>query len=306
MTAPAAPRPVFGNYELWSLIGKGGMAQVYLGRVLAGPRAGQPVAIKRLQPHLAKDPDCIDLFTSEADLSRMLRHPNIVEVFEAGELNDVWFIAQEYVEGRDVGQVVAEAAKRGRPLPLDFVLNVVVKVLDALHHAHEAKGPTGRPLNVIHCDVSPSNVFLSKAGAVKLGDFGIAKIRALEPREDRELLWGKLSYLSPEQLAGLRYDRRADVWSVGALTYELLSGQKPFADKDPNVLKAAIREARLPPPIPRELPGGLESAVLHAFGKLPEDRYPTARAFADALRPYQRPGGDDDAVVAALLCELFP
>src|SRR5690606_2963090 len=185
----------FGNYEILARIGRGGMAEVSLARIVEGPRAGQEVALKRLLPELAKNPQYVDLFCGEADLSRMLVHPNIVRVYEAGAAEDTYYIAMERIDGRDLGQILARCRERRIVLPVDFALFLIHELLQALAAAHTAKGPNGQFLNVVHCDVSPSNVFISRMGEIKLGDFGIAKVWALDPSK-RKGLWGKVHYAS--------------------------------------------------------------------------------------------------------------
>lgn len=302
---PAAPK-IFGHYELLGLLGRGGMAEVYRARAISGPRAGEIVALKRLLPELTSDPECVDLFTGEADLSRLLKHPNIVEVIEAGDVDDVWFLVLEYVEGRDLSAILTRCRERHILLPVDFAIYIARALLDALDCVHEAKGPAGQPLNVVHCDVSPSNVFISKLGEIKLGDFGIAKVRALDKWDEGELVWGKLSYLSPEQLGGRLYDRRADIWGAGSLIYEMLTNRKPFVAKNADELKAAIKSGR-PHSITasRSVSRGLEDAILKALEKSPDDRYPTARAFSDALAPFFQSDIGTPLGIAAVVRGLF-
>src|SRR5690606_3259028 len=185
----------FGNFEILARIGRGGMAEVSLARFVEGPLAGQEVALKRLLPELAQNPQYVYLFCGEADLSRMLVHPNIVRVYEAGAAEDTYYIAMERIDGRDLGQILARCRERRIVLPVDFALFLIHELLQALAAAHTAKGPNGQFLNVVHCDVSPSNVFISRMGEIKLGDFGIAKVWALDPSK-RKGLWGKVHYAS--------------------------------------------------------------------------------------------------------------
>lgn len=282
------------------------MAEVFRATVLAGPRQGDTVALKRLLPELASDPECIELFAGEADLSRLLKHPNVVEVIEAGEVDEVWFLALEYVEGRDLSAILTRCRERHILLPVDFSIYIIRALLEALAFVHDAKGAAGQPLNVVHCDVSPSNVFISKLGEIKLGDFGIAKVRALDKWEDGDLVWGKLSYLSPEQLAGKLFDRRADLWSVGALLYEMLTNRKPFVAKNADELKQAIKTAR-PHSITsaRNVSVGLEKVLFKALEKDPKARWSSAAEFADALSPYFQTDVGTPLGIAAVVRGLF-
>src|SRR6267378_4271884 len=154
------------------------MAEVYKARVVEGPRANRVVALKRLTPRLASDPEAVDLFCGEADVSAMLKHPHIVEVFEAGVVGEVYYLAMEYVDGRDLALILGRCRERKIFLPVNFAVHIAMATLDALVYAHAARGPSGMHLNIVHCDVSPSNLFISRLGEIKLGDFGIAKARS--------------------------------------------------------------------------------------------------------------------------------
>ncbi len=306
MPAPVENAHVFGKYELLSRLGKGGMAEVFKARVVSGPNAGEVVALKRLLPELAQDPECLDLFTNEADLSRLLQHPTIVQVVDAGEVNDVWYLAMEYIDGRDLGVVLTRCRERHILLPIDFAIYIARKLLEALAFVHDAKGPGGQPLNVVHCDISPSNVFISKNGEVKLGDFGIAKVRSLDKWDDGELVWGKLSYLSPEQLTGQIFDRRADLWGAGTLLYEMLTNRKPFVGKNAAELKGAIKGGKpLSITSSRNVSVGLEQVILKALSKRPKDRYATAGEFSDALGQHFQSEIGTPLGIAAVVRGLF-
>lgn len=313
-SSPAQPLPSsrtvvparFGRYELQALIGRGGMAEVFRAQILTGARAGEVVALKRLLPELATDAECVDLFTGEADVSRLLKHPNIVEVLEAGEVDDVYYMAMEYVEGRDLAAVLARCREKHILLPVDFAIYIARALLDALAFVHDAAGPNGQKLKVVHCDVSPSNVFISRNGEVKLGDFGIAKVRSLDRWDGGDLVWGKLSYLSPEQLTGGEFDQRADLWSAGSLLYEVLTNRKPFAARSAEELKEAIRTARpFSLTSARSISQGLERAILKALEKDPDRRYRSAGEFSEALSPFFQSEIGTPLGIAAMVRGLF-
>lgn len=294
----------FGHYELQTLVGRGGMAEVYQALELAGPRAGRPVAIKRLLPKLERDPDYVRLFIGEAELSRRLRHPNIVEVIESGVAEGEHFMAMEYVDGRDLARILRRCQERRILLPIDFALFLGVTLLEALSFAHAAPGDDGRPLGIVHCDVSPSNLFISKTGEIKLGDFGIARARTVEPRSGE--LHGKVHYLSPEGLHG-EMDRRVDLWAAAVTVYQLLLNQRPFTGKNAEEIGLAILSTS--PPALRErrpeIPAALDAAVMRGIAPDPAERYPSAAHFALALRPHFDERIGNPLAIAAVVRGLF-
>src|SRR3954463_16433681 len=190
------------------------MAEVYKARAVEGPRANQVVALKRLTPLLTTDAEAVDLFCGEADVSSMLKHGNIVEVFETGVVGEVYYLAMEFVDGRDLALILARCRERAIFLPIPFAVHIALSILDALTYAHEARGPSGMHLNIVHCDVSPSNLFISRLGEIKLGDFGIAKVRSLGDGDQNGTLWGKLAYLAPEQLERRPLTTQVDLWGA--------------------------------------------------------------------------------------------
>lgn len=293
----------FGNYEIVGLLGKGGMAEVYRARVLGGPREGWQVAIKRLLPELAQDPDYVDLFASEADLSRFLDHPNIVKVLEVGVLEGVYFIVMELVDGRDLGQILRRCKSRGIPLPVDFAVYLGRVLLEALAYAHEATGPSGQHLGIVHCDVSPSNLFISRVGEIKLGDFGIARAKAgaMDPK-----LLGKPYYLSPEVLDG-DVTPEADLWACAVSLYELLTLERPFQGKTPQEVFAAIRGRMMTPirELRTDISSGLESIFEKAFAEDRSERFQSAAEFAEALTPLYDETVGTPLGIAAVVRGLF-
>lgn len=295
----------FGQYELKALVGKGGMAEVFRASPLSGARKGRLVAIKRLLPQFASDAEYVELFVSEADLTRMLRHPNIVEVFETGEIEGQYFMAMEYIDGRDLGLVLRRCRERKILLPVDFAVFLVVTLLEALGYAHSATSKTGKPLGIVHCDVSPSNLFVSRVGEVKLGDFGIAQVKSRDG-EDVAKVWGKPYYLSPEACDG-KVDASADLWAAGATLYELLGNQRPFVGSNPDEVMRLIKKAepkliRLHRP---EVSEALEEVLLVALARRKEERYPDAASFIQALHPHYDERIGNPMAIAAVVRGLF-
>ncbi|HET9597877.1 MAG TPA: serine/threonine-protein kinase [Anaeromyxobacteraceae bacterium] len=269
-----------GGYDIQARIGRGGMAEVLLAREVGGPRAGAPVVVKRLLPALARDAECRALFGREAELARSLDHPGLVRALGAGAEEGIPYLVLEYVDGRDVSRLLAACAGRRIRLPVDFAAYVAHEVARALDHAHRLAGRDGRALGLVHCDVSPSNVFVSRAGAVKLGDFGVARLAG---EAGRRPAFGKVRYLAPEQLAGGPVAPRTDVFGLGATLHELLTGAPAFPGDDPDaVARHILRGERRPPSRDRpEVPPALDEVVLRALAV--EDRTPDAAALATAL-----------------------
>lgn len=309
MTEPSpakAPPQRFGRFEIQELIGRGGMAEVYRARILSGNRTGEEVALKRLLPELATDLQYVDFFTSEADLSRLLVHPNIVEVIEAGVVADTYYMAMEYIDGRDLGAIMGRCREKKILLPVDFCCFLADVLVAALGYAHQAKGASGDALHVVHCDVSPSNMFISKIGEVKLGDFGIARVRQLD-KGTGGLVWGKLSYLAPEQLTGGKVDGRTDLWAAGAVLYELLTNHKPFTGKDQDAIADAILGQAPPPPrlYRPEVSPELEKVVIRSLEKEPHKRFQSGQEFLDALRPLYEKHIGNPLAIASVVRNLF-
>lgn len=304
-TLPPAAR--FGPFEVHHLLGRGGMAEVYKARFIEGPHQGKTVALKRLMPRLVADPEALDLFTSEADVSRLLKHPNIIQVLEAGAVEEVYYLAMEYIDGRDLGQILARCRERRIFLPVPFAVHIAISVLDALGYAHEAKGPTGMPLKVVHCDISPSNLFISRLGEIKLGDFGIAKVRALGDADESGTLWGKLPYLAPEQLDRAPLTPQVDLWGVATILYEGLANRRALQGPNSQAMQAALRKAEIPhmEAFRPELPPGLGALVRKALSLRPQDRFANAAEFMDALKPFHDEMVGGQLGIASVVRGLF-
>lgn len=294
----------FGRYEILSMIGRGGMAEVYRARVADGPHAGELVALKRLQPEHSQDLAYVDLFTGEADLGRLLVHPHIVQLLDAGLIDDTYFIAMEYVPGHDLASTLYRCQELQVVLPVEVAVYIVHCILEALAYAHAAFSPTGTLLRLVHCDVTPSNVFISHEGEVKLGDFGVARARAVVGEGQS---YGKPSYLAPEQIAGAVVDPRVDLWAVAVILYEILAGRRPYRGETPERIAQEILRAR-PQPIREirpQVPEGIGEALEIAFQRDPEARFQTAEFFLEALEPFLVPSIGNARSLASLNRWLF-
>ncbi len=307
MTTPLTPRPtrVFGNYELLAPLGKGGMAEVFRARVLSGPYEGWNVAVKRLLPSLTGDPASVESFFRESDLSLQLDHPNIVKVLDGGIAEGTYYITMELVDGRDLAQILRRCKQRGIHLPLDFAVYLGKVLLEALAYAHTALDSRGSPLGIVHCDVSPSNIFISRLGEIKLGDFGVARVFVDGSRDGGEVL-GKPYYLSPESLRGI-VTPEADLWAATVVLYELLTLERPFTGNTPEEVFFNIRHRRYRPinMLRPEVPELLEELVARGFAARIEDRFATAEAYAQALTPHYDERVGTPLAIAAVVRGLF-
>jgi serine/threonine-protein kinase len=283
------------------------MAEVYKARVIEGPRAGQLVAVKRLTPKLTTDPEAVDLFCGEADVSSMLKHPHIVEVFEAGVVGEVYYLTMEYVDGRDLALILARCRERKIFLPVNFAVHIGLAALDALGYAHVATGPTGMHLNIVHCDVSPSNLFISRLGEIKLGDFGIAKVRSLGGDDANSTLWGKLAYLAPEQLERKPLTAQVDLWGAATILYECLTNHRAIQGATSEAMQDSLRNGRIPglESLRPDVPPGLSDVVHKALQIDPALRYATAPEFAQALRPFHDEISGGALGIASVVRGLF-
>jgi serine/threonine-protein kinase len=267
-------------------------------------RPGDLYAVKRLLPTLAEDPELVRLFLDEARVGAQLDHPGLVRVHELGKLGAVYFIAMDHVAGRDLRALQERLRRRGERLPVELAAHLALRAAEALDHAHRACGADGRPLRVVHRDVSPGNLLVGLDGAVRLIDFGIAQAA---PRADAPALRGKVAYLSPELVRGLPVDRRSDVFSLGVVLHELLSGERLFAQGSEQAALERVRAAEAPPPsrLNPAVPPELDRVVLRALAREPEARFAWASELGDALAPWA-PGAEGEPLLAALVGRLFP
>lgn len=271
------------TYEILGKLATGGMAEVFLARAGTSETV---VVLKRILPHLAEDAEFVRMFRDEAHLALRLRHPNIVRAIDIGE-GDEHFFTMEYVHGEDLRGIVDAARARGENIPLPHILTIALGLTAALHHTHEQTDEHGRPLHIVHRDVSPTNVLVGYDGTVKLVDFGVAKAAAGTHVTRAGTLKGKLAYMSPEQCRADEVDRRSDVFSVGILLYELTTLTRLFTgDNDIAVLHEVMQGVKTPPStLRRGYPPALERIVLGALRTDLDARYPTAQAVhADLAR----------------------
>ena len=290
MTTPAGtlvPRDArdFGSYQLLAKLATGGMAEIFLARRTgAGPR--DLLVVKRILPHLAEDEHFVMMFRDEADLASKLVHKNVCQVHAFGEYASTWFIAMEYLHGVPLSRMMTRLSKLGKMLDVRIVAGIIVQACEGLHAAHEARGPDGQPLSLVHRDVSPPNIMVCAGGVVKLLDFGIAKARGANSRTRTGTVKGKNAYMSPEQILGKSLDRRSDVFALAVVMYEMLAIRRLFHRESDFLTFKAITEEPIPDIRERrpDLPPGMRAALLQAMARDPNGRFDTAQAFGNAIR----------------------
>ncbi|HEX5655750.1 MAG TPA: serine/threonine-protein kinase [Polyangiales bacterium] len=281
------PRP-FGAYTLLRRLAVGGMAEIYVAKTRGLGGFEKLTALKLVHAHLSADAQFVRMLIDEAKILVLLTHANIAQVFDLGNVEDRYFIAMEYVDGVDLQGLARAADRLGSPLSVPLCCFVVAEMLNGLDYAHRKRDPSGRPLGIVHRDISPQNVVVSRAGEVKLVDFGIAKTNLRAERTEVGVIKGKYGYMSPEQAWADPTDKRSDVFSAGVLLYELLTTSTLYSAKSVAELIAKVRRAEIPPPrsLRKEIGEELSGIVMRALALEPSDRYQTALEMGDALREY--------------------
>ena len=276
----------FGKYQLIRRIGAGGMAEVFLARTSVAQGLTKQLVIKKIHPAFARSRQFAAMFVDEARIALGLNHPNIVQVFDFGQMGETYFLAMEYVEGLDLLRLMQEVARRRAAIPFGLCAYAVQQVAKGLDYAHRKTDDFGEPLGIVHRDISPQNVLLSFDGAVKIVDFGIA--RARDVHEEEGVVKGKFAYMAPEQARGELVDRRADVYSAGVVLFELATGRPLHPGKGKEVLEQ-VKAGAIPRPrdVNPEIPDALEEIILKALTFHKDDRYQTGRDFQNALGRFQ-------------------
>ncbi len=286
------------------------MATVYLGRLSGAGGFQRFVGIKRLHPHLAREPEFIEMFLEEARLAARIHHPNVVPILEIGTSEQGYYIVMEYVEGDTLANLIARAVQRGERVPVRVAVRILVDVLAGLHAAHELADDDGKPLGIVHRDVSPQNILIGVDGSARLTDFGVARATSKLSTTRTGQLKGKLAYMAPEQARGTKdIDRRADVFAAGVVLWEALEGRRLFkGDGEADTLNKVLYEP-IPPleDFEGSVPAAIEVALDQALDRERLRRYATAAAFAEALESAVRDVGDvaTHKDVAAYLDEIL-
>jgi hypothetical protein len=301
---PAAEK-TFGRYTLLDRLGQGGMAEVYTAVTFGARGFRRKFVVKRLRPELAREPAVVDQFIDEANLASTMVHSNIVPVFDFGNVDDEYFLAQEYILGRDLARFTRQSlARDARPAPAPAVLYIAFETLKALEYAHTKTSDAGAPLGIVHRDVSPGNILVSARGEVKLFDFGIVKAEGRVTKTESGVVKGNVTFMSPEQARGGDIDARADLFSLGLVMFYVLTGRALYSGTTTYdlLVRAATGPGADDQAALRSLPEPCGSILRRALQVPREERYQTAREFRDAIAPHLGGGGAD---LAALVHHLF-
>lgn len=307
---PLGVGKVVGRYSLIHRLGHGGMAAVYLGRATGRAGFEKLVAVKVIHPHLAAEPEFVEMFLDEARIAARLHHPHVVEIHDLGDADGVFFMVMEYVEGETLASLLRQLRKLGERLPLSAVLQVVADTCEGLAAAHDLTHVDGRPMHLVHRDVSPHNLLVSMDGRVKVVDFGIAKATGRRSSTRTGQLRGKLAYMSPEQASGETIDHRTDLFALGAVLWELLTNERLFTAETESETLARVMACEVSDIRERckELPEGVAMLVDRALARDPADRFASAQDMLREVRAQLR-GLDQDVDpredLAAVMERLF-
>ncbi len=264
----------FGKYQLLDKIAEGGMAELFRAKLTGAQGFEKLIAIKRILPNLSGEENLLSAFIDEAKLAALLHHENIIQIYDFGSMDDQYFIAMEYLFGKDLRTVSRTVRKKDQELGLENILYIICRICAGLDYSHNLKDLQGKALNIIHRDINPQNILITYEGQVKVIDFGIAKAASHNTKTRENLIKGKLAYMSPEQANGQAIDHRSDIFSTGIILYELLADRRMFQGETMHVL-SLVREAQYDPPeevIPN-LPAKLNAILHRALAKDPDERF---------------------------------
>ncbi len=281
-----------GRYEVIGRIARGGMAEIVLGRLLGPSGFERAVVIKRILPHLAEESAFVDMFLDEARIAARIRHANVVQVHELGQQDDELFIVMEYLEGESVLSLLRRLSTRRETLPPRCIAYVCAAAAAGLHAAHELTDDDGLSEGVVHRDISPQNIFVTYDGGVKVLDFGIAKAAGRITKTEAGELKGKFAYMSPEQVRGRSLDRRSDVFALGVVLYEMLTGKRLFKRPSQVATIEAVRQGPIPSPleVAPDCPPALASICMKALRRSRKERYGSAAELRRELLAFATAG----------------
>jgi len=310
MALSTAQAHALGSYELIRKLGSGGMAEVFLAAQHMAGDVERPVVIKAMLPHLAEDQHFVNMFMREAKVAALLNHPNVVQIYDVSVIDGRPCIVMEFLRGRDLWHVLREMTRQRAPVPMEAAASIVAQAATGLDYAHRRRDDKGRRIDLVHRDISPHNLFLTREGHVRVLDFGIAKSRYQQQRTQSGVLKGKLPYMAPEQARGTDIDGRADMFALGVILWETLTASRLFAREDPFQTMNALFHLEVPPPSSyrEEVPAELDRICLLALARDPTDRFESCDALAGALRDWMRSATTErePALITSLLERAVP
>jgi len=298
-----------GKFQLLSEIATGGMAEIWVAKQQLEEGIEKLVVIKKLRPKLKRNREFVHMFLNEARIAARLKHRNVVQMYDLGYADGNYFIAMEYIHGENLRNTTKACRKTGEKIPLTFSLAIMSQACEGLHYAHTKTDVLGRPLNIVHCDMSPQNIVISFRGEIKLVDFGVAKATSRFEQAQKGVVKGKLAYMSPEQIQGKAMDARSDVFSAGIVLWELCTWKRLFGSFTPNEIVKLIPGGNVPSPrrVNPEVSPDLEAVILKALEKDPLNRFQTAEEMHTALQQAidQQPAPAKTSELAAFMRRIF-
>ncbi len=299
----------FGKYFLVDKIATGGMAEIFKAKTFGHGGFENLLVIKRILAHLGEDPEFVEMFIDEAKVTVALQHRNIIRIYDFGKLDANYFIAMEYLDGKDTRRILRKLSQGRRYLPIEFAVYIASEACKGLTHAHTMADLQGRPYGIVHRDMSPSNLMVAYSGEVKVADFGIAKAESNLSDTDAGVLKGKYEYMSPEQASGLEIDQRSDIFSLGIVMWEMLTGRRLFKTGNDVLTLEKVKAADVPAPstVNGRVPKSLDDIVMKALSQDRDERYQTARELYEELSEFLFPSSTDQLAedVASFMTELF-
>ena len=298
----------FGKYQILDRIAYGGMAELFRARIQGDQGFQKLVAVKKMHTHFSTEPEAVEAFIEEAKLAAFLQHPNIVQIYDFGCLEDTYFIVMEYLQGKDLRALTAALDERQRPLGLENSLSIAAAICSGLEYAHNLTDVAGQSLMIVHRDISPQNIFVTYAGQIKILDFGIAKATDRGATTEAGVLKGKVAYMSPEQAQGKMIDHRSDIFAVGIILYELLTGKRLYHGNTMEILRRAqTGEYVSPKVLLPDMSLELEEVFNGFLAVKPEDRFPDCATALAALEDClgDLPSRSIERHLADLVSDLF-
>jgi len=278
---------VFNNITILDKIAEGGMGEVFRASQKVSELFERIVVVKNIKENYVKDKMFIEMFFQEAKITAKLIHENIVQIYDLNKYKEEYYILMEYIDGRDLLEIGKTSFKMGKRVPIPMVVKIIEQACNGLKYAHDFSDPTGKPYNIVHRDISLQNIMVTFSGMVKILDFGVMQTTEVSNLEMMTKIPGKVNYMAPELIMGHDADPRSDIFSLGIILYQLLTGKKPFRDKDvEKLMEKIVNDEPIYPSRYVELPDNLEDIILKMLSKDPDERYQSAAELQKELEEF--------------------